>query len=61
MNIHSPNKEICDKFKCLEFIGTRFIKDGKTYIRGRHRTLHVIMYYCFEDDFAYFVDCCKRI
>lgn len=54
MNIHVP-KNIQDKFKCLEFRGKPFIKkDGKKYIRAKHRTLYITLHYCFDDDFAWF-------
>lgn len=45
---------IRERFKCLEFRGKPVKKkNGKTYIRALHRTLQVVMYYCFEDDFAW--------
>lgn len=56
MNIHAPDQEIRDRFKCLEWIGRRWIKDNKTYIKARHKTLGTIFYYCFEDGFAWFPD-----
>lgn len=54
MNVY-VNQDIKDKFKSLDFRGKPFKKkDGKTYIRAKHRVLHVTMHYCFEDDFCYF-------
>jgi hypothetical protein len=56
MNIYAPPKEVRDQFVCFDWIGRRWTKNGKTYIRAKHRTLHVTFYYCFEDNFAYFPD-----
>lgn len=57
MNIHAPDADTRERFRCLEWIGRRYKrKDGKTYIRAKHRTLGCTMYYCFEDDFAWFPD-----
>ena len=60
MNIHAPPKEIRDHFKCVEFVGKRFTRNGKTYIRARHKFFNVIMFYCFNDNFIWFVDDCKK-
>ena len=59
MNIHAPSEEIRERFKCLEFVGVPFERvafDGKRkkYMRAKHRTLGLTMFYCFEDDFAWF-------
>ena len=54
MNIHAPNKEIQERFKCLDWRGRRFKRKGKTYIRGKHRTTNQVFYFCFEEEFAWF-------
>jgi len=54
MNIHAPSEDIREQFRCLEWTGRRWTKDGKTYIRAKHRTTHQVFYYCFEDNFAWF-------
>ena len=54
MNIHAPDKEIREQFLCFDWVGKRWIKDGKTYIRAKHRTTYRTFYYCFEDNFAWF-------
>lgn len=49
--------EIREKFQCLEFLGKKMtMRNGKTYIKAHHVVLDKTMYYCFEDDFAWFVD-----
>ena len=54
MNVHAPDKKIQDDFKCLEWRGKRFTKNGKTYIRGKHKTAGITFYYSFQDNFAWF-------
>ena len=57
MNKHAPGPEIRARYRCLEWRGRRWTgQGGKTYIRAYHRTLKVTMYYCFEDDFAWFAE-----
>lgn len=60
MNIHAPPSEIQEQFRCLEWLGKRYTKKGKTYIKARHRTMGWKMYYCFEDNFAWFPDCATK-
>lgn len=56
MNEHVP-KEIRDKWPNYEFLGKPFkLKNGKTYIRAKHKTdwaFKSVHFYCFEEDFAY--------
>ena len=54
MNIHAPDKPIRDFFLCFTWIGKRFIINGKTYIKAKHKTTGQIFYYCFQDDLAWF-------
>lgn len=54
MNIHVP-KELKEKYLCVEFRGKPFKrKNGKTYVRAKHKTFNVVMIYCYEDDFIWF-------
>ena len=54
LNVHAPNNDIQERFRCLEFIGEPMHTHGRTLYRGRHRTLHVTLYYSLEEDFAWF-------
>lgn len=61
MNVHAPSEEIRNQFICLEWIGKRFQREGKTYIKARHRTTHQTFYYCFEENFAWFPEDIRRV
>jgi hypothetical protein len=59
MNVHRPNADIGEKHRSLEWRGkpfTRRCRDGKlrTFHRAVHRSMHWTLYYCYEDDFAWF-------
>jgi hypothetical protein len=49
MNVHAPTNAKT-KFISWEFRGQRFTKNGKTWIRARHRNFGFVWYYCFELD-----------
>jgi hypothetical protein len=52
MNSHAPeNAKI--KHVSWEFRGVPFIRNGKKYLKARHRTLNMEWYYSFEDDEIY--------
>jgi hypothetical protein len=53
MNIY-VSQDIKNRYKCLDFRGKVFTIGDKHYIKAYHRTLWITMFYCFEDDFAYF-------
>lgn len=53
MNIHI-SKDIQDQFKCLEFRGRPFKYKNKHFMRALHKSLEKTMFYCFEDNFAWF-------
>jgi hypothetical protein len=55
MNIHVP-LDIQERFKSLEFRGTPFMIKNKKFIKAWHKCLNVNLYYCFEDDFAWFYE-----
>ncbi len=59
MNIHRPPADVCARHASLEWRGKPFKRrcsDGKirTFHRAFHRSMYWTLYYCYEDDFAWF-------
>ena len=51
MNIHI-SAELREKWPGYEFLGKPFtLRNGKTYMRAKHKTLEQTHFYCFEEDF----------